>query len=149
MVKEWFEEYRSLEKGKVFKTEEGEFVIYKGFKITLIEGEYRILDVRLNDFYSNVSLRDYNTLTAEGFVRGADMIMLARDSRRVDKHISLLEDYYTDQKEINKARPSISIKEYKRKLYSVKKNIGESLDKLFFFSSRKRQVESKYNIPTV
>lgn len=67
----------------VHKTIHGEFIIVKGFKISLKDGEYSILDVRYSNLYLEVRPEDMEILDSLGFVKGVDKIGFDRDVKRV------------------------------------------------------------------
>lgn len=142
------EEYLNSEVGKLHVTSDFNFIIYKGFKI--IEDpetdNYTLRDVRFNDFYNEVTPRAFNMFLQHGFVKGADLIMLGRDIMRISRHRSILEMKYQDKENLIKKKSKYSAHKFGVKLDKIKKDIGDNLDALFFYETRKNQVEHKYNI---
>ena len=59
-------------------------IIYKGFKLSNINEEYAILDVRKSDYYDRPTARDIETLVAYGFIKGADIISIDNCAMHID-----------------------------------------------------------------
>lgn len=144
IVQKWFEE--SKDKVRVFiQTDEQEYIIYKGFKITKFSSGYKIQDVRLSDFYSEVKESHFKILVKHGFIRGADAIVYTRNKKRVRTYTKKIEELYDQRKEYQK-----NLKKnkafYEKKLRNCQENINKNIDLLFLYKSRISNHESKYNI---
>ncbi len=125
------------------------FVMYKGFKLVgSKEGDYKLYDVRFNDFYSKVKESDLSVLRTLGLVRGADTLMYNRDISRSDickKDIANLYD-----KMINIYKPmikeGINLEFYNKRVRNAYSNIHDYTDLIFFYKNRIELYESKYSI---
>lgn len=146
MVEEWFEEYMTSGRGKLYRGDGFEFIIYKGFKIIKDEDGMRIVDVRKNDFYTDVQPKDFRVLHCYGFVKGADMVMYYRDSKRVAYFRDRLETRYREREALRAQKDTLDPRKYKLKLTTLDTSLRDYLDKLFFYETRKKQVEIKYKL---
>lgn len=146
MIKDWFKEYVEGGYGRPYVGEGHEFIIYKGFKIVSFESQaYFIFDVRRSDFYTKVSTIDLEFFKEHGFIKGADLIMHNRDTRRVSKYNDLLEHWYAKRDILLSKKKELDPKKFKRDMYTIQRNISDFIDKLFFYQSRKSQTENKYS----
>ena len=146
IIEKWLEEYLDSGKGKLYKGDGFEFIIYKGFKILMDEEQIQIKDVRKNDFYTEVDPGDFSTLTHLGFVKGCDVIVYNRDCRRVAYYQHKLGQKVNEREEVRSQRATMDPRKYLVRLDSVQKSITDFKDKLFFFEVRKTQIENKYNL---
>lgn len=145
IVKQWFEEVLSSPFMSI--SSKSSYIIYKGFKISKIEDEYKIEDVRFSDFYTPVKEAELNTFKKIGFIRGADWIAHKRNLRRVKIYTRLIERLYVEKKEYSsKLRPLKTRAFYKKKLRNCQENIHKTIDLLFLYKSRVNQYIDKYNL---
>lgn len=148
MIKEWLEEYLSSGIGKLHKTKKYNFIIYKGFKIThhLDSDTYEIVDVRYNDFYTELEPRDFRFLHCHGFVKGVDLLMYERDRERFEYSTGHLEIKYQERDDMKRNRDMYSDRRFRVKSEGIEKSIREHTDNLFFYGTRMRQIEVKYKM---
>lgn len=147
ILKEWFNEV--LENNmEIYSSKESEYLIYRGFKLSRsFDGEYKIQDVRLSDFYDDVKDRDYKILVKLGFIRGGDWIVNKRNIKRVQTYTRIIEKLYDDKRDYqSKLRPRKTRAFYQKKLRNCQENIHKTIDLLFLYKSRINQYNSKYNI---
>lgn len=118
------------------------FIIYKGFKITLVNNEYRMEDTRKSDFYSEVTKPDMKLFHKHGFIKACDIMMNKRNLLRVDKFTKNLEKLYTEKQSL------IKKKETKTQKYNnIINSIYKYIDLLQTYKSRVAQHELKYSVP--
>ena len=146
IVEQWLEEYLSSGRGKLYVGDGFEFIIYKGFKILRDEENTRIMDVRKTDFYSEVTIEDFNVLCTQGFVKGCDILVYNRDCKRVKYYKGRLAQKYKEREEARKQKGTVDPRRLAVRLESLDRMITDGVDKLFFFEVRKTQTENKYNL---
>lgn len=145
VVKQWFDE--AVKEGvRVYSSEESEYLIYKGFKITKNLDNYVIHDVRRSDFYDPLKHNDYITLQKLGFIFGCDSIVHSRNKRRVLIYTRRLEKIYTNRRLYeSKLKVKSTRAFYEKKIRNCQENIRKNIDLLFFYKSKVEQHELKYN----
>lgn len=143
-LQKWFEEAKVI---KVFTFDDHEFVIRNGFKIThYIEGDlYTIQDIRLNDFYDEVTEQDLTILIEKGFIQGTDIIMYYRNVKRVDMYLRSIEELYNKRAEYMKRLPK-NKPFYTKRIRNCNKNIHDNHDMMQFYQAKVEQFESKNNL---
>lgn len=146
MIEEWLHEYMTSGAGIKHRSREGVFIIYKGFKIVQSDEGVHILDVRRNDFYNPVSKKNLSILKKYGFIKGCDMIMYHRDRRRVYRYRDLLEKKYRERDDLRSRRKEMTNKRFNVKAQSLERLMRGYVDKVFFYETRKNQLEIKYNL---
>ena len=140
-LKRWFEEVCST---KVFDCGNHRFVARKGFKITyyIEDGSYTILDIRTNDFYTEVLESDIKILTKYGFIKGTDLIRYNRSLARVKDYIHKIEGTYA-----KKARYKTLLHEnelfYTKRIKNCNENIHKYHDMMQFYKAQVEQFENK------
>ena len=140
-IKDWFEEASII---KVFQSEDHEFSINSGFKVThyFEDNSYTIQDTRLNDFYTEVSEAHKNIFREKGFIIGTNIIMYDRNIKRVDKYLRLIEGLYAKiteyKKDIKKDRPF-----YVKRIRNCNENIHKYHDLMQFYKSKVDQFKIK------
>lgn len=126
-----------------------QFKIYKGFKISLVEGMYRIQDTRFRDMYDKVSKKDMKVLNLMGFVEGADTLAHARDCKRVENYHKKVEKLYNDMDSfkyrLKRSRLKKSIDFLEKRIRNCDENIKSTLDSLFYYRVKINQFKEKYN----
>jgi|GEM_PF-3132571 hypothetical protein len=126
-----------------FKNYSGsKFIIYKGFKITLVDNEYIMEDVRKSDFYNPSSEKDLKVIKEFGFIMGCDLLMNERNEQRVTKYTTTLEKLYSDKHKMIKSKDTKSQK-YSNLINSIYKYI----DLLQTYKARVSQHSKKYSVP--
>ena len=108
MLRQWYDA-AVKETGKVFTDSISTFTFYKGFKlISLVEGGYRIQDVRYRDVYSDLHDKDLQYIKDLGLIRGVDLIGYLRDVKRVSQYKKRLEKLFPQFAELKKKRDAKS-----------------------------------------
>ena len=139
----WFEEAEKRE--KVFSNLHDEFVIYKGFKITKNRfGTYMLQDVRFSNMYAPSNEKCYKIFKDLGFIKGADSISFERDVKRVAFYKRKTEQLYDKRRRCKKEMPKDKRLNEKR-IRNINKKIKEYVDLIFFYETRIKQFNSKYN----
>lgn len=142
VLADWYSEaidYGSPE----FKNYSGSrFIIYKGFKITLVDNEYKMEDTRKSDFYSEVTKFDLKFFNKHGFIKACDLLMHKRNILRVKKYTKILERLYEDKQEMLKQKFVDPLK-YSNLINGINKYI----DLLQTQKSRVSQHNRKYSLP--
>ncbi len=142
VVREMFEEASRIV--NVYKDYKGEFLIYKGFKITKEEHNYRIQDARHSEFYSSVKSEEYEMMIDKGFIKAVDLISYKLNLERI-------EDYRDQIKELDlkKKVAKKHIKQNRRlnlkRIRLADENIVELKDQIQLSQSRIEQFKNKYN----
>lgn len=146
LLKLWFEEVFSS--GLLQNTSSNiNYIIYRGFKLSKNEDDYKIEDVRFSDFYEPVREKDLEILTKLGFLKGADWISHSRNVRRVKIYTRLIERLYNNKKDYkSKLRPLKTRAFYQKKLRNCQENIHKTIDLLFLYESKVNQHIEKYNL---
>jgi hypothetical protein len=143
-TKEWFEEATKTQ--KVFTTKDGDFLVYKGFKITKTkEDAYLMQDVRYSTFYSAPSDIDLSIIKEEGFIKGVDIISYTRDLERVAFYKKWTEKLY-DRKKVFKKQLSENRRLNEKRIRRADVRIDKYIDFIFYYEARIEQFESKYKI---
>jgi len=130
-TREWFFELNGGTKGAVF---------YKGFKIYNDGESYRIVDIRYNDFYQEVSEQNMSTLIEHGIVAGASLIMYNRDLHRE----RLLENRIVQlQEQKDDIRQTKDDGKNEKRIKILTDKILDYVDLMFLYSHRARQYEER------
>lgn len=149
MVKKWYLEAVSSPDTVKFSTDGGDHVIYKGFKLTdTNDGKVILEDCRRSTFYSRVSKPDKKVMRELGFIQGADMIQYQRDTIRVGYYTRLVSSIY-QQLARAEARLEAEVGSAKRNRENIqifKGRIHKHADNLYFYETRRRQAQRKYNL---
>lgn len=151
MIKEWFNEavlhnvniYKNI-----YKSDNYEYIFYKGFKITKLkeEDEYYIQDIRINDFYTNISEKQISNFKKYGFIKGADIMSYKRNYHRMVFYIKKLEKLYEEKEIVEKElKTNFFKKNYVKKLKNYQENINKYRDLLIFYKIKINQHKLKYN----
>lgn len=138
-LRDWmWEAERSFPSIPIYTTDKEKFLIYKGIRLSYdneVEA-YIILDTRISDLYTPLTLNCLNTLKKYGFVRGADNLAYERNKRRVVTYRKKIEDMYNRiKKEVDKT-----------KIRTYRENVHKFLDLMFFYKSKVQQHKIKYNL---
>jgi len=142
-ITKWFEEVKQT--NNVHTTSEGEFVIYKGFKITIPEqGNPRIQDVRFNTMYSDVTKAAKMLFVKLGFKRGVETLQNFRDIKRVEALKKKTAKLYDKRKQFRKELP-LNKRLNEKRIRNIKRKVSENIDLIFFYQSRIKQFNNKYN----
>lgn len=141
--RKWFEEASSV--CNIQKDVNGDFIIYKGFKITKGELEsYKIEDVRHSEFYSAISLSDYGTFIIKGFIAGADFLSNDRNIKRVVSYKSEIKTLETKRR-LAKKEIKLDVRLNKKRIRLAEDRILELRDLIVITETRIKQFNSKYN----
>jgi len=143
-IKEWFNEAKADDQ-EIFKLNDIEFIIYKGFKIIRQYDTYYIKDVRFNNMYSEVSKKCYSEFVSKGFIKGADNICFRRNRDRILYYKKRAEMLYNKRIKFSKELDSNRRLNEKR-IRNLNKNIEESIDHMFLYKTRVNQYKTKYNL---
>lgn len=143
----WFREASRNTESRSISTPTGKHVFYKGFKLSNIEGNYTVVDVRMTDFYNKISREDLEMLDKHGFIKGADLLMYARDITRVATYTGMVERFTRmkvgfEGKLSQKQSESFA----EKRIRNCETNL-ELLDELMsFYSTRLSNTKIKYKI---
>lgn len=141
-VRIMFEEGSSVT--NIHQDNKGEFLIYKGFKITKEENNYRIQDVRRSEFYSSVKESEYELMLEKGFVHAADLISYELNLERIENYKVSIEAL-----ELKKKLAKKTLREDRRlnlkRIRLAEENIVELQDLIQLSQSRIKQFNNKYN----
>lgn len=129
----------------IYSDKDCEFLIYKGFKISKFESSYEIHDVRINDFYEDVSKKDLEMFDVHGFLKGADIICYERNKVRYVKYIKKLEKIYEKRTDF-RCKYDENPKFYEKGLNNCEEGILKYTDLLFFYKAKILQHEFIYKI---
>lgn len=140
-IQTWFEEAK--EKVLVFSTTVGEFLIYKGFKISSEEGVFKIEDVRFSNLYSSPSRSNLKYFSQHGFVKGADIIAYHRNLKRIELYRKRAERLYQRRAKFKKDLHKNKRLNEKR-IRNINKHIEEYVDYVILYENRVRDFNSKY-----
>ena len=139
ILRKWYEE--SVGTLKVFTVLGKTFILHKGFKLTQTdEGKYHIEDVRKNDFYSEVTKKDFTVIKEYGFIKGVALLMYRRDKRRCAYYKGKIEKLYTDRAHYKKILNTNKVF-YSKKIRNANDNIHNCLDLMFLYESRVKQYD--------
>ena len=142
-VEKWF--YEALSTVNVHKDMRGVFLIYKGFKISKQEGEFRIQEVRSSEFYSSVNSKDYAILLKHGFLQGVDQINYFRNKILINDYKTKIKALYerklNSQKKLPKNR---KLNEKRIRVAEVK--IDYYNDLILLLQSRNKYLKIKYSL---
>lgn len=139
-IEKWFKEAQNLV--RTFETLDGKFVIYKGFKISNKGDTFYIQDSRFSNMYGEVSKQDLNKFLKMGFIAGADLISLERDSKRILSYKRRAELLYDKRKKFEKELPKNKTLNEKR-IRNINRRIDEYVDLMFFYEVRVKQFNIK------
>jgi len=143
-IKRWFNE--AYQSGLHYqKTKREEFILYKGFRLTLIEGMYSILNTRESDYYDQVREKYVLVLRKNGFVRGSRMIAYRRDLKRVDMYTKKLKDLYKAfQTGYQNLLFDDNTKYHNKKIGIIESKIQDTIVLLATYKARVKQYEQQY-----
>lgn len=145
-IKDWYEQAKNVT--KVFETIDGEFIIYKGFKISRpFDGDFKIEDTRFRNMYSPVRRNDLKRFLLVGFIRGADQLSYIRDLSRVERLQTRAGKLYDKRKQFKKDFNKDKRLNEKR-LRTSKVKLDELIDLIFHYNSKIQQYNSKYENTT-
>lgn len=143
-MKDWFVEASHNRDTVKITVKNAKHLIYRGFKLTKIGDSYSIVDVRTNDFYSEVKEDDLRVFEDRGFIAGADYLVYNRDcervkayTKRVSRLLQLKESY--QQKRLQN-KPF-----FDKRIKNCITNWEIFSELLAFYSARKVQLNRKYN----
>lgn len=143
VLENWYNEavdYGSPE----FKNYSGSrFIIYKGFKISLVDNEYIMEDTRKSDFYTEITKFDLKFFNKHGFIKACDLLSEKRNKLRTEKYTKNLEKLYTDKQALIKSKDVKSLK-----YLNLMVNIEKYLDLLQTCKAKTSQHKRKYSIPS-
>ena len=149
MVQKWYIQAMSHPDSVAFETELGRSVIYKGFKLTdTNDGRVVLEDCRRSNYYSRVSKIDKRMFRKFGFIMGADLIQYQRDGHRVHYYTQLLSRIYG---QLGRAKARLkagmgSVKRNRKNIQIFEGRILKHADNLYFYETRRRQAQRKYNL---
>lgn len=129
----------------VHKTADGEFVIYKGFKLSKTnDSEFDIVDVRYSNMYSSPKKYMLDMFNTIGFVKGCDDISVTRDKKRLVFYTNRIDSL---NKKIETAKSELPKHEAKNKkrIVNAKLKIEDYADMILFYQMRINQYNNKYN----
>ena len=142
-IKRWYEEVAQVT--KIHETISEEFVVYKGFKLSkLLDGSYIIKDTRFSNMYSNVSDNVMKQFEKLGIIKGIDTIGFERDKRRVESYKRRTGRLYDKRIKFKKELPKNKRLNEKR-IRNINKRISDFVDLIFYYDTRVKQYNSKYN----
>lgn len=142
VIDKWWKEGKKVT--PIHKAYNSEFLIYKGFKITLKDGVYSIQDVRFSNMYQELSDIVWLTFKVHGFVKGVDLIGLERDTKRIDYYKKSTETLYDKRAKFTKLL-SKNRKLNEKRIRNINLKIDEYIDLMFFYQVRVQQLTLKYN----
>lgn len=143
-IQRWYNEVKNIT--RIFEVNDDEFIIYKGFKITSpLEGDPFIEDVRFGNIYSNITQQDCDTFKTLGFIQGADTIGNTRDIQRVESYRKRTRTLYQKRKKFRKELPKDKRLNEKR-IRNINIKIAEFVDLIFFYETKVKQFNNKYNV---
>lgn len=120
-------------------------LMYKGFKLSYRNQEYKIKDMTRSDFYTDVEPHHLDILMEHGFIKGADMINYQRNIKRVENEIKTLENLHNNRDEYEDKVES-NPKFFKKKIRNCEDKIDKHTNNLFFYKSKVQQYEERNNI---
>lgn len=139
----WYKE--AVKVTREFKLLDMSFIIYKGFKISkAVNGEYLLQDVRYDENYSEVSLREFSLMQKKGFVKAVDEINHKLNLQRVKEYTKKIEFLYAKRKKA-RAEMKKDVRLNKKRIKLANKNIDILVDQMFLFETRIEQFNNKYN----
>lgn len=141
-IERWWTEAKEVT--PVHKTYNSEFLIYKGFKISLVEDDLSILDVRFSNMYRSVHEEYLSAFTKHGFIKGADLISLERDTKRVEFYQKETEKLYDKRAKFSKQLPK-NKKLNEKRIKNINLKIDEYIDLIFLYKVKVQQLTLKYN----
>jgi hypothetical protein len=143
MIQKWYKEAEQASPKFLFDTYE--FMIYKGFKITLTyEGDsFTLEDVRKSDFYTPVSKSDLLLMKNRGFIKGVDYLSYKRAKRNHQTFKRRIKALYSKREEYKRKYDTKPVF-YTNRLSNCVNNIHKNLDLFFFYKVKIKQYEDKY-----
>lgn len=143
VLENWYNE--ALDYGSpLFKNYSGStFIIYKGFKITSVDGCFKIEDTRKSDFYTDVTKFDLKFFNKHGFIKSCDLLSEKRNKLRTEKYTKVLEKLYADKQALIKSKDIKSLK-----YLNLMVNIEKYLDLLQTCKAKSAQHKRKYSLPS-
>lgn len=140
-IRQWYEEASA---GLVVHSAlTSDFMIYKGFKLSVVDGNYILEDVRFSNMYSKVKEADLTLIKEHGFIKGVDIIGFNRDSKRVSSYKARAEKLYDKRRKCKNELPKNKALNEKR-IRNINKRIDDYIDLLFFYDTRIKQFHDKY-----
>lgn len=144
--KKWYYEAAVNPESKTITTKEGKYVLYKGFKLSCNDGEYSIVDIRTNNFYTDVKPKDLKVFKEQGFIQGACYLMYIRDCKRIPYYEKRLERLHELKAEFEKKLLLQQKVEFcKKRIRNCSDNIKAIGDLIVYFSDRRDKHQKKYN----
>jgi hypothetical protein len=140
-VEKWFKEVEGVT--PIHETKGGTFIIYKGFKISFIEGVYHMYDVRFSNLYTSVVQKDLNLFSKHGFIKGADIINYNRNSKRVLSYKKRTEILYDKRAKFKKEMPK-NPKLNQKRIKNINIRIRDYVDQMFLYQNRIQDFNNKY-----
>ena len=142
VVERWFEKASRLV--NVHKDFEGEFLIYRGFKISKENGVFRIQDVRHSEFYSPVLSHEYAMMVEKGFIATCDILSYENNIERIEDYRVTIEALELKKKLAKKSLKSNKKLNLKR-IRLAEENIVELKNLIQLTESRIKQFKIKYS----
>lgn len=141
-TKRWYEEVK--DKLRVHSMWGIDFIFYKGFKLSKLGDDYDIQDVRHSNLYSVITKKCYHKFLVNGFIKGADIISFERDKKRIISYTKKTENLYQKRKKFKKEMLKDK-RLNKKRIRNINRKIDEHIDLLFFYKTRTKQFNYKYN----
>lgn len=143
IIKGWYNE--AIKVTREFKVLDIRFIIYKGFKISKKnDDEYILQDVRYEEHYTTVSVKEFALMQKKGFVRAVDEVNHLLNLQRVKEYTKKIEFLYAKRKKA-KTEMRKDVRLNKKRIKLANKNIDILVDQMFLFQSRIEQFNNKYN----
>lgn len=144
-IEQWFDEAKNVPCRFSFLGVES--IIYKGFKISKVDGIFMIYDVRFGNLYSKVKACDMALMDEHGFIKGADIISFNRDEKRINFYKKKAEREYDRRKVCEKElKVKKDIRLNKKRIRNINRRIDIYIDCLFLYRTRVNQYKIKYNL---
>lgn len=141
-IQEWFEEVKDHPEAARLDGEDTRAVIYKGFKLEVLDNVAFIFDARFRDLYSSVSKKNLRLMENLGFERACDTIQYHRSLQRMERYKRKLSKMETNQLRLGKTNKKSS----QRKINGLQKKKEQALQEYYTLVNLSQNLKRKLEV---